>query len=161
MAGLERIGKYRVDALIGQGAMGVVYRGWDPDLERTVAIKTLRREFLSTVADGPSLDRFAREARAAARCQHPNIVTVFDHVVQDGAPHLVMEHVEACTLDVAVRTGVVLTLGQAVDVAGQILAALEHAHARGVVHRDVKPANMLWFGPGHSMFAGLASSTAT
>lgn len=140
---MDRIGKYRIDALIGQGAMGVVYRGWDPDLERPVAIKTVRREFLSTVADGASLERFAREARAAARCQHPNIVTVFDHVEQDGAPHLVMELVEACTLEAALGPGAVLPVSQVVEIARQVLAALDHAHARGVVHRDVKPANVL------------------
>lgn len=139
----SRVGKYRVDGVIGRGAMGVVYRGFDPDIERTVAIKTLRRDVLDELDRGALLQRFAAEAKAAGRCAHPNIVAVFDYVEQDAAPHLIMEFVDAGTLETVIRSGSTPPLAQVADIMGQLLSALDHAHGHGVVHRDVKPSNIL------------------
>ncbi|MDX2257886.1 MAG: serine/threonine-protein kinase [Hyphomicrobiaceae bacterium] len=138
------VGKYRIDGIIGRGAIGVVYRGFDPDIERIVAIKTLRREVLSSVEDQRGLlQRFASEARSAGRCQHPNIVTVFDYVEQEGTPYIVMEYVDAGTLENVTRSGTLLPVSQVCEIMMQLLSALGHAHEKGVVHRDVKPANIL------------------
>lgn len=138
------VGKYRIDDIIGRGAVGVVYKGYDPDICRAVAIKSLRREVLEGVEDQPSLlARFAREARSAGRCQHPNIVTVFDYVEQNETPFIIMEFVEAGTLENVTRSGTLLPLPQVGEVMVQLLGALGHAHEKGVIHRDVKPANIL------------------
>ncbi len=138
------IGKYRVDGIIGRGAIGVVYKGFDPNICRAVAIKTLRREVLAGVDDQNGLlKRFASEARSAGRCQHPNIVTVFDYVEQDGTPFIIMEYVTAGTLENVTRSGTLLPLHQVGEIMVQLLSALGHAHEKGVIHRDVKPANIL------------------
>ncbi|MDX2287823.1 MAG: serine/threonine-protein kinase [Hyphomicrobiaceae bacterium] len=138
------VGKYRVDGVIGRGAIGVVYKGYDPNICRAVAIKTLRREVLAGVDDQDGLlKRFASEARSAGRCQHPNIVTVFDYVEQDGTPYIIMEFVTAGTLENVTRSGTLLPLHQVGEIMVQLLSALGHAHDKGVVHRDVKPANIL------------------
>ncbi|MCH9807378.1 MAG: serine/threonine protein kinase [Alphaproteobacteria bacterium] len=138
------VGKYRIDGVIGRGAVGVVYKGFDPDICRPVAVKSLRREVLEAVEDQPSLlARFASEARSAGRCQHPNIVTVFDYVEQDEQPFIIMEFVEAGTLEKVTRSGTLLPLAQVGEVMAQLLSALGHAHEKGVIHRDVKPANIL------------------
>ncbi len=140
----ETVGKYRVDAVIGRGAMGVVYKGFDPHICRAVAIKSLRSEVLDGVEDQAGLlARFAAEARSAGRCQHPNIVTVFDYVEQDDSPFIIMEYVEAGTLEKVTRSGTLLPVPQVGEVMVQLLAALGHAHEKGVIHRDVKPANIL------------------
>lgn len=138
------VGKYRVDGVIGRGAVGIVYRGHDTTIDRPVALKTLRNDVLQDVADRKGLlERFGREARLAGRCQHPNIVTVYDFVEHDDAPYIVMEHVDAGTLDQVTRAGVKLPIRQIGDIMRQLLSALAHAHARSVVHRDIKPANIL------------------
>lgn len=140
----QTVGKYRVDDVIGRGAIGVVYKGFDPHICRAVAIKSLRSEVLAGVEDQASLlARFAAEARSAGRCQHPNIVTVFDYVEQDETPFIIMEFVEAGTLENVTRSRTLLPLPQVGEVMVQLLAALGHAHEKGVIHRDVKPANIL------------------
>jgi serine/threonine protein kinase len=141
---LSAIGKYRVEGIIGRGAIGIVYKCFDPNICRPVAIKTLRREVLANVDDPKALlQRFASEARAAGNCQHPNIVTVFDYVEQDNAPFIIMEYVCANTLDNITHSGILVPLHQVGEIMVQLLSALEHAHAKGVIHRDVKPANIL------------------
>ncbi|MET0407488.1 MAG: serine/threonine-protein kinase [Hyphomicrobium sp.] len=143
-APLSAIGKYRVDGIIGRGAVGVVYKCFDPNICRPVAIKTLRREVLAHVDDPHALlQRFASEARAAGGCQHPNIVTVFDYVEQDDAPFIIMEYVSAGTLDNITHSRMLLPLHQVGEIMAQLLSALEHAHSKGVIHRDIKPANIL------------------
>ncbi|MBU2583603.1 MAG: serine/threonine protein kinase [Alphaproteobacteria bacterium] len=140
----ETVGKYRVDDVIGRGAIGVVYKGFDPHICRAVAIKSLRSEVLEGVEDQAALlARFAAEARSAGRCQHPNIVTVYDYVEQDDTPFIIMEFVEAGTLERVTRSRTLLPLPQVAEVMAQLLAALGHAHDKGVIHRDVKPANIL------------------
>ncbi|MGI9478053.1 MAG: serine/threonine-protein kinase [Hyphomicrobiaceae bacterium] len=139
-----RVGKYRVDGIIGRGAVGIVYRGHDEQIDRPLAIKTLRQDVLTNVADRDNLlQRFAAEARSAGRCLHPNIVTVFDYAEQDGSPYIIMEHVDAGTLENVISSGTMLPIRQVGEIMAQLLFALDHAHSKGVVHRDVKPANIL------------------
>ena len=140
----SRIDKYRIDGVIGRGAVGVVYRGFDEQIDRPVAVKTLRGDVLATVSDRENLlQRFSTEARSAGRCLHPNIVTVFDYVEHDGSPYIIMEYVDAGTLENVISAGAMLPLRQVGEIMGQLLGALDHAHGKGVVHRDVKPANIL------------------
>jgi len=134
-------GRYRIDEPIGAGAMGVVFRGRDLELERDVAVKLLAP---ARALDPIGRDRLLREARAAAGLNHPHIVTVFDIGEVDGAPFLVMEIVRGPSLR-ALGTpllAVVLEIGR------QICEAFEHAHAHGIVHRDLKPDNVLVVGDG-------------
>ncbi len=140
----DHVGKYRIDGVIGRGAVGIVYKGYDEQIDRPLAIKTLRLDVIEHVADRDNLlKRFAAEARSAGRCIHPNIVTVFDYVEQDDAPYIVMEFVEAGTLENVIDSGHLLPLRQVGEIMAQLLFALDHAHSKGVIHRDVKPANIL------------------
>jgi tRNA A-37 threonylcarbamoyl transferase component Bud32 len=138
------IGRYRIDGLLGRGAMGVVYRAHDPEIDRAVAIKLIRADLLDGDARDQYLQRFRREAQAAGRCTHPNIVALHD-ISADvaGNPFLVMEYVEGTSLDRLIALGRRLSAEQAVSMTGQILDALAAAHALGIVHRDIKPANIL------------------
>jgi len=132
-------GRYRIAEPIGAGAMGVVFRGRDLELERDVAVKLLAP---ARALDPVGRDRLLREARAAAALNHPRIVTIFDIGEEEGAPFLVMEIVRGTSLR-ALSTpaaGVVLEIGR------QICEALEHAHAHGIIHRDLKPDNVLVVG---------------
>lgn len=139
-----RVGKYRIDHVIGRGAIGVVYKGYDEQIDRPLAIKTLRPEILENVSESDEfLRRFAAEARSAGRCLHPNIVTVFDFVEHEGAPYIIMEYVNAGTLDNVIRRGTLLPVRQIGEIMAQLLFALGYAHSKGVIHRDVKPANIL------------------
>jgi eukaryotic-like serine/threonine-protein kinase len=140
----SRVGKYRLDQVIGRGAIGVVYKGYDEQIDRPLAIKTLRPEILENLSENDELlRRFATEARSAARCLHPNIVTVFDFVEHDGAPYIIMEYVNAGTLENVIRRGTLLPIRQVGEIMAQLLFALGYAHSKGVIHRDVKPANIL------------------
>lgn len=122
--------------------MGVLYRAIDEDLHRDVAIKVLTTARLS---EPGARERFAREARAAARLKHPNIVTIYEF--RDSTPpYLVMEFLQGCDLDRRMLEGPPLTLELALDIAVQLCAALASAHGQGIVHRDVKPANV-WLQP--------------
>ena len=139
-----RVGKYRIDGIIGRGAVGIVYKGFDETIGRPLAIKTLRVDAIADPAHHEAvLKRFGQEARSAGQCLHPNIVTVFDYVEQDGAPYIVMEYVDAGTLENVITSGHMLPIRQVGEIMAQLLFALEHAHAKGVIHRDVKPANIL------------------
>ncbi|MEM6974607.1 MAG: serine/threonine-protein kinase [Pseudomonadota bacterium] len=141
----ERIGKYHVDGVLGRGAMGVVYRGHDPDIERVVAIKTVHAELVEEcrAENADWLERFSREAKAAGRVMHTNLVTVFDYLVQDGAPYLVMEYIEAETLQDRIRRGPLPSLSEIASILRQMLEGLAAVHGEGIVHRDVKPANVM------------------
>ncbi len=140
----KRIDRYEVLAQLGQGAMGVVYRARDPQLERVVAIKTLRRDLGLPPEQFTELKtRFYQEATAAGRLNHPNLVAIYDVVEVEGVPHIVMEYLEGRTLaEIITREGP-LPPRRAVDLITQICSALEYAHAHGVVHRDIKPGNIL------------------
>ena len=130
---------YRILEKIGEGGMGVVYRALDSHLDRTVAIKVLRPE---AVGDAERKWRFVREAKAASALNHPHIVTIHDIDSADGVDFMVMEYLEGTPLDRLIpKTG--LPLREALDYGAQIASALGAAHAAGIVHRDVKPANVM------------------
>src|SRR5437868_3076226 len=133
-------GRYRLDAQIGHGGMSTVYRAFDTVLERQVAIKLLHREIAT---DSDQLERFRREARAVAQLSHPHIVGVIDAGEEDGRPYIVFEYVEGETLKDRIRRLGRLPVDEAIAYAIEIARALGAAHARHIVHRDVKPQNVL------------------
>jgi serine/threonine-protein kinase len=139
----ERIGRYRIDGVLGRGAMGVIYRAHDPEIDRPVAIKLIRADLLDGSERADYLERFRREAQAAGRCSHPNIVAIYDFATHEGNPFLAMEFIDGINLGQAYERGDSYTVAEAVAVMLQVLGALGAAHARGIVHRDVKPANIL------------------
>jgi serine/threonine-protein kinase len=140
----RRLGKYEVTGVLGEGAMGIVYRAIDPDIHRVVAIKAIRAPLLAPLADDfAAAQRFRNEARAAGRLNHPNIVSVYDFVESSGEALIVMEHVEGESLHELTRHGERLPLDDALSIVGQLLDALGAAHAQRVWHRDIKPANLL------------------
>ena len=136
----ERIGKYEVVGVLGQGGMGVVYRARDPRIGRDVAIKTLTEGF-SGEAD--MLQRFYQEAGHTGNLRHPNIVTVYDFGDEEGLPYIVMEFLDGQPLDKMIRERASLQLVERLDIMEQICAALAYAHRQGMIHRDVKPANVI------------------
>lgn len=135
----SRIGRYVVTGRLGRGGMGVVYRGYDETLERAVAIKILTVE---GALDEESRRRFDVEARAAARLQHPNILTVYELGQDRGIPFIAMELLSGADLESLVRSGVPLLLRETLDVLIQVCRGLAYAHEHGVVHRDMKPSNV-------------------
>ena len=136
-------GRYRLNGQIGLGAMGIVWRGRDDLLDRDVAVKEVRIAVPGTADDGTAYQRTLREAKTAARLSHPGVVTVFDVVEENGTPWIVMELVHARSLDQVVAEDGPLRPAEAADVGGLLLSALTCAHAAGVLHRDVKPSNVL------------------
>lgn len=134
------LGQYHILEELGRGGMAVVYKAHQPTLERQVAIKVLPRELSF---DQEFVERFIREARAAARLSHPNIVTIHDVGQADGSYFIVMEYVDGPSVtDLLQRQGA-LPLKQAAEILTQVASALDYAHDRGFVHRDIKPANIL------------------
>jgi serine/threonine-protein kinase len=133
-------GRYRLVELLGEGGMATIYRATDAELGRDVAVKVMRPEY---GRDPGFIARFRQEAQAAARLSHPNIAQVYDYGSDGGAPFIVMELVEGGDLASVIRERGPLPVGAAARIAGQIADALEAAHARGIIHRDVKPSNVL------------------
>jgi serine/threonine-protein kinase len=133
-------GRYRLDAQIGTGGMSTVYRAFDTTLERTVAVKLMHRHIAS---DSDQLERFRREARAVAQFSHPHIVGVIDAGEDDSRPYIVFEYVEGETLKDRIRRCGSLPVDEALAYAIEITRALGAAHSRGIVHRDIKPQNVL------------------
>ena len=132
--------RYTVEKTLGRGGMATVELAHDTELDRRVAVKRL---FASLADDAIFRQRFLREARMAAGLSHPNLVAVFDVGDEDGLPYIVMEYVDGETLaDLMRRTGP-LPADRAVDLLLQVCAGLQHAHATGLVHRDIKPQNLL------------------
>lgn len=135
-----RIGRYRIDDELGRGGMGVVYRGTQVTLDRTVAIKMLPAH----LADADNQERFRREALTLARLAHPNIVHIYDVEEADGHSFIMMEHVGGGSLGDRLRSAAPVSPAQAVEVMTPVLSALHAAHLAGVVHRDIKPDNILF-----------------
>jgi eukaryotic-like serine/threonine-protein kinase len=140
LVGMQLSGRYRLDAQIGAGGMSTVYLAFDKTLERRVAIKLMHREIAS---DSDQLERFRREARAVAQLSHPHVVGVIDAGEEDGRPYIVFEYVEGETLKDRIRRLGRLPVDEAIAYAIEIARALSAAHGRGIVHRDVKPQNVL------------------
>ena len=143
LAGLpEGIGKYRLDAILGRGAMGIVYRAFDPLIERTLALKTVRASLGEPEQARELLQRFRTEAQAAGRLMHPNIVAVHEYGELDDLAYIAMEFVDGSPLSAFVGQAP-CPLPQVLGWMSDLLAALAYAHAHGVIHRDIKPANLL------------------
>ena len=141
----ERLGKYLIRRELGRGAMGVVYEGYDPMIERAVAIKVLRLDEADPHLAAELRMRFRREAQAAGRLGHPGIVGVYEYGEDAGADatFIAMELVRGRDLKSLFDSGRRFTLAETGRVMAELLAALQHAHERGVVHRDVKPGNII------------------
>jgi serine/threonine-protein kinase len=139
----QTLGKYQIIAAIGRGAAGTVWRALDPVIERTVAIKTIKLDHAGDAEAAEEIARFKREAQAAGRLSHPNVVAVYDYGEQGGLAYLVMEYVEGGSLKSLLDKGERLPLKEVARVMDELLAALAHAHEKGVVHRDIKPANVM------------------
>ena len=160
---LERIGRYEILERIAVGGQGTVYRARDTVLDRTVAVKQINQPI---AADQPYLEALQREARLAARLEHPNITSVYDFQVEDGQPFIVMEYVPD-SLDKHMSGGKKVPHRKAMEIAIQVCRALSHAHKAGVIHRDIKPQNILLTQDGSAKVSdfgiarALASSTAT
>ena len=135
--GVQKIGKYEVQAELGQGGFGKVYRAFDPTVGRPVAIK-----MLTTEGDRDLLTRFRNEAAAAGNLKHKNIVTVHEFGEHNGRPFLVMELLEGQDLLQIIKDGIQLTLLQKMNIMDQVADGLDCAHRNGVIHRDIKPANI-------------------
>ncbi|MBL8440056.1 MAG: serine/threonine protein kinase, partial [Betaproteobacteria bacterium] len=139
------LGRYQVEKELGKGAMGVVYLGRDPKINRVVAIKTmaLAQEFAEDEL-AEVKERFFREAETAGRLNHPNIVTIFDAGEEHDLAYIAMEFLKGKDLVGFTKSGALMTLPQAVSVVARVAEALDYAHQNNVVHRDIKPANIMY-----------------
>ncbi|MGA9040437.1 MAG: serine/threonine-protein kinase [Terriglobales bacterium] len=151
------LGRYEIESEIGRGAMGVVYKGRDPRIDRLVAIKTISIFEQDSDEEQEFRNRFFQEAKAAGGLSHPGIVTIFDVGEEPGSrlPYIVMEFVEGRPLSriLGATKQHKLPLGPALQLAQEIAEALHYAHGRGVIHRDIKPANILVTRDGHAKIA--------
>jgi len=137
----QTLGRYRIEGILGEGAMAVVYAGFDPGIERQVAIKCLHREVAS---DPDYRQRFLVEARAAGNLTHPHIVTIFDAgETDDGRSYIAMERLSGETLASRIASEGLPPLPVIIELASQLAAALDYAHAQGVIHHDIKPENIM------------------
>jgi serine/threonine-protein kinase len=141
---LEKIGRYQITRELGRGAMGVVYHAIDPVIGRPVAIKTLRLRDVDDADHRRRLrERLFREARSAGALSHPGIVTIYDMDEVDGLAYIAMEFVDGETLDEILSRPKLISKDRLTEVLRQAAAALDYAHRKGVIHRDVKPANIM------------------
>lgn len=151
-------GRYRLVSFVARGGMAEVWEGFDGVLSRAVAIKVLQPHL---AVDEAVLERFRREAVAAARLSHPNIVATFDTATHDGVSFIVMELVRGRTLREELDSSMPIATSRAIGITDSVAAALEHAHRAGVVHRDVKPSNILLVdGPSHVKVADFGIAKA-
>ncbi|TAN53173.1 MAG: serine/threonine protein kinase [Methylococcaceae bacterium] len=141
----KKLGKYQIVRELGRGAMGVVYEGYDPVLERHVALKTIRKDLLQSGNNdtGNLLQRFRREAQAAARLHHPNIVVVHDYAEEDDTVFIAMERVNGKELKDYFAQKLRFDLKSSVKIMLQLLDGLAYSHQHNIVHRDIKPANII------------------
>jgi serine/threonine-protein kinase len=143
MNGPTQLGKYAVSEVLGKGAMGIVYKGFDPHIRRTVALKTIRKELIDEGEGATLLARFRNEAQAAGRLSHPGIVAVYEWGEAGELAFLAMEYVQGNSLREYFNRGTRFEGPDVVSVMAQLLDALHYAHEQGVWHRDIKPANII------------------
>lgn len=140
---LNKLGKYEIKRELGRGAMGIVYEGFDPFIERTVAIKTIQKSMIDKSEAQEILSRFRREAQAAGRLTHPNIVSVYEYGEDGDVAFIAMEFIVGIELKEHFDKTVRFKISDSAKIMTQLLDALEYSHSRGVVHRDIKPSNIL------------------
>jgi tRNA A-37 threonylcarbamoyl transferase component Bud32 len=141
---ISHLGRYQVIDTLGRGAMGTVFRGVDPAINRAVALKTIRLDFVSDQTEAAELrDRLFREAQAAGKLSHPNIVTIYDVGTEGNLQYIAMEYLEGQTLEQLIKKQVHFSYKIIATIVSQICQALEYAHDQGIVHRDIKPANIM------------------
>ena len=142
---MEKIGKYKISGILGKGAMGIVYKALDPDINREVAIKTVRFDLVSEEdsENEEIMERFMREAQSAGKLTHPNIITIFDVGREESLTYIVMQYIQGQSLQRLIASGDKLPTTEVVQLYDQICSALDYAHGFGIVHRDVKPGNIL------------------
>jgi serine/threonine protein kinase len=146
---------YRLEALLGRGGIGVVYKAYDPRLKRYVALRLIAPELSGDVR---FRERFLAESELAASLEHPNVVPIYDAGEVDGQLYIAMRYVEGGELKTLLQNEGTLEPGRALGILGQVAAALDAAHARGLVHRDVKPLNVLLDGTEHVYLADFGLS---
>lgn len=139
---IDKIGKYHIIEMLGKGAMGVVYKALDPDINREVAVKTIRFD-LSDGDDEEMMGRFIREAQAAGKLDHPNIATIYDVGREKDLTYIVMQYVKGQSLQQVIAKKKKFSPKEINDILIPLCEALEYAHQHGIVHRDIKPANIL------------------
>lgn len=141
---MHKIGRYQVELELGRGAMGIVYRAFDPAIGRRIAIKTIRLDQLTGAAERNTLrQQLLREAQSAGVLSHPNIVTIYDISEDEHNAYIFMEYVEGATLNQMARS---MPVPDLLQILTQAAEALDYAHARGIVHRDIKPGNLMLSG---------------
>lgn len=139
----RQIGKYRVQRLLGRGAMGMVYEAYDPDVDRKVALKTVHAHLLEESDGAEFLARLRREAQAAARCNHANIVTVLEYGRDADLHFIAMEFIDGIKLTERLRQRERINFKEIMAIMSQLLKALNAAHKQGIIHRDIKPDNII------------------
>ena len=141
LIGTRLVGKYDIVSVLGTGGMGVVYKGRQDVMDRTVAIKMLQAHHLN---DSMSVKRFQQESKATCRLSHPNIITVYDFGISpSGQPYIVMDYLEGKSVSDILREEGQLGVERTLKIIGQACHALGHAHKQGIIHRDLKPSNVL------------------
>ncbi len=143
-ADITKLGRYEVSGILGKGAMGQVYMGKDPAINRPIALKTIRLDFVTDKNEMAELkERLHREAQAAGRLSHPNIVTIYDVGSEGDLQYIAMEYLEGQTLEEMIKRKVKFNYRIIAQIIVQICAAMDYAHKQGIVHRDIKPANIM------------------
>lgn len=141
---MKKLGKYEISSILGKGAMGIVYKAIDPDINRKVAIKTIRFDLVTEGSDSEEMmQRFMREAQAAGKLSHPNIITIYDVGREQDLTYIVMQFIEGPSLQRIIASGEKFTTQEVVFLMTKMCSALEYAHKFGIVHRDIKPGNIL------------------
>ena len=144
----EQVGRYRVLELLGEGSMAEVYKAYDPEIDRTLALKILKDEWCQ---DEEYVKRFLREAKAAGAFSHPNIVTVYDIGQVEHRPYIIIELIDGQPLGDAIDPREPLPLEEVLSLGIQLADALNYAHKNGVVHRDIKPSNIMLLADGRTI----------